>query len=144
MNVGRPSKLTPELIEAAKGYLPTCVDVPYLDQQGNETGKVKCKIPTIERFAIYLDCARESITNWSNEDSDLGREFLGILDSVRKEQSARLIENGLGGQYNPTIAKLILGKHGYVDEKHTDHTTDGKALPTPILGNDTIPTHNGN
>lgn len=126
MPAGRPTLLTPELIEKAKGYLATCVD--YEDQWE----RIRTKLPSIEGLSIYLDCARESLTNWSTEESDLGKAFLGILEDIRKEQASRLLNSGLDGSYNSTIAKLILGKHGYVDEKHNDHTSGGK--PIPILG----------
>ena len=38
---------------------------------------------------------------------------------------------GLQGSYNPTIAKVLLTKHGY--REGTDITTNDKDLPMPLL-----------
>lgn len=129
---GRPTLLTPELIERAKGYLPTCIDVPYLDEKGNETGKVKCKLPSIEGLACFLDVSRESLYEWDRGTEELNIQFSDILGRVRREQASRILSNSMGGQYNSTIAKLVLHKHGYIDEKHQDITSGNK--PIPILG----------
>ena len=108
--------------------------MPYLDEKGNETGKVKVRLPSIEGLACYIDCARSSIYLWKEQKDDLGKEFSDILEQILEQQAARILSNGMGGQYNSTIAKLVLGKHGYVDEKHNDLTTGGKPIPPSILG----------
>lgn len=66
------------------------------------------------------------------------------MERLGSEQEERLINNGLGGQYNPTIAKVLLTKHGYTDK--VDVTSKDEKLPTPIFGNipdaNAIPIHN--
>ena len=42
-----------------------------------------------------------------------------------------LIAKGLKGEFNASITKLMLTKHGYTDKQ--DVTTGGKELPTPII-----------
>ena len=51
-------------------------------------------------------------------------------------QGDQLINNALVNKYNSSITKLLLSKHGYVERQ--DITSDGKALPTPILGGATL------
>jgi len=133
---GRPTLLTADLIERAKGYLITCVD--YKD----EFNRIRTRVPTIERFAIWLDVSRESIYEWEKDESDLGKQFSYILEQVRKEQAARLIEGGLDGSYNSTISALVLGKHGYVKEQHQDMTTNGQPmfLPSELISKNAINT----
>ena len=48
------------------------------------------------------------------------------------KQADRLLNNGLSGNYNPTIAKVMLTKHGY--REGIDNTTNDKDLPAPIYG----------
>ena len=131
---GRPTLLTPELIEKAKGYLNTCVE--YKNDGTNKT----VRLPSIEGLALYLGVGRPAIYRWRddgiNEDKALLDEFRYILEDILATQASFLLNNGLNGNYNSTISKLILGKHGYVDQK--DITSDGKALPSPILGGEQI------
>ena len=49
---------------------------------------------------------------------------------MKAAQASQLIQNGLVNNYNATITKLMLTKHGYRDKQEVDHTTDGK----PIAG----------
>ena len=60
-----------------------------------------------------------------------GHEFSAIIEQLQAEQEDRLINNGLSGNYNPTIAKVLLTKHGY--REGVDQTTNDKDLPTPVL-----------
>lgn len=131
---GRPSKLTPELIEHAKTYIATCVE--YYD----DMGKLQIELPSIEGLALFIGVARQNIYRWKDdaidEDPALLDAFRDILEEVLARQAKRLLNQGLAGNYNSTIAKLILGKHGYVDEKHNEITSGGKPITPPpsILG----------
>lgn len=71
--------------------------------------KLKVHLPTIEGAAEYLDVDRNTLYNWE----EIYPEFLRVMDSLRAKQARMLIENGLNGDYNPTIAKVLLTKHGY-------------------------------
>lgn len=123
---GRPTLLTPELIEKAKGYLATCVE--YQNDGTNKT----VRLPSIEGLALFLEVGRSVIYDWRDNKNEpdpiLRAEFMDILEKVLATQASFLLNNGLNGNYNSTISKLILGKHGYVDQK--DITSDGKAIGT--------------
>lgn len=92
---------------------------------------VDCKkqhyLPTIEGLAVHLCVARATLYVWA----DTYPEFSDIFEQLKSAQASQLLQNGLVGTYNSTITKLMLTKHGYTDKQ--DITTDGKALPTPIL-----------
>ena len=118
MTTGRPSKLTDALIEQAGRYATK----DYRLQ-----GEV---IPTIEGLALFLNVSRSTLYNWKGEN----QEFLDILESLMSMQAKELFSNGLTGDFNPTITKLILTKHGYSDRVEQDVTSsDGALAPTSIV-----------
>lgn len=139
MTTGRPTSLTPELIELAKSYLSNCDD-----RFDNETKKQIVNLPSIADLSIYLGVARSSIYKWKGEND----EFSDILDHILSEQEKRLINKGLSGDYNSAIAKLALGKHGYSDKSETDITSKGEQIPIyagkSTLNNGDIPRYTGN
>ena len=118
-----------------------------LSTKGTELYKTKLnvKLPSIEGLARYLGVSRDTLYEWAKEHE----EFSDILEIVRAEQADRLINNGLAGDYNPTIAKLLLHKHGYSDK--TELTGDGGGpieqrviyLPQRNGGLETTPTTGG-
>lgn len=84
---------------------------------------VKVKLPTIEGFADYLGVARKTLYNWEKENI----EFRHGLERIRNEQLQRLINEGLAGNYNPTIAKLMLSSNHGMRER-LDATSDDEPL----------------
>ena len=118
MTTGRPSKLTDALIEKAGRYAST----EYLLH-----GEV---IPTVEGLSVYLNVSRSTVYKWKGEN----QEFSDILEDLMARQAKELFSNGLRGDFNPTITKLILTKHGYSDRVEQDVTSsDGALAPTSIV-----------
>ena len=113
---GRPTKLTQELVDKAQ---------EYLDERSMFTDLM---IPTIEGLAMRLGISRETIYDWESieiaepERESLRQAFSDILGVLRNNQAEKLLQNGLNGKYNSTIAKLILSKHGYIEKKEVDQT----------------------
>lgn len=141
MSAGRPTEYNEKVLEKAREYLALCVDEQYdwTKTVGASTSyeyKIKVKLPSIEGLAKYLGIARSTVYEWKEIYSD----FSDILEEILAEQAERLINNGLSGNYNPTISKLILTKHGYSDKQETDITSDGK--PLPILTAMNVHSHN--
>lgn len=98
---GRPSKYSEEILPKVQEYLDKCQD---------KDGKVK--LPTIEGLSVYLGVNRSTIYEWKKEHS----EFSDMLEEFMSSQINRLINNGLEGNYNPSIAKLLMYKHGYAEK----------------------------
>lgn len=67
------------------------------------------KVPTIEGLALHLKVRTQTLYEWEKTYP----EFSDIMGTVRQKQADRLISGGLSGKYNPTIAKVLLTKHGY-------------------------------
>lgn len=123
---GRPTSLTPEIIERAWEY------VDASDNMGVQT-----LLPTIERLALTLGVSRDSLYEWGI----LSDEFSDILNKLRAIQADKLIQNGLLNRYTPVMTKLLLSKHGYVEKseqeqsgeiKHTYQELDDEQLDAAL------------
>lgn len=114
--VGRPSELIPTL-EKAKEYL----------YGGYESvGEV---VPTIAGLACYTEKRRNTIYDYASQDE----EFSNIVEGILRLQESKLVNEGLKGNFNSTIAKLILSKHGYADSQDLKHSSpDGSMTPVSI------------
>jgi hypothetical protein len=139
---GRPTTYKPEYCACVDHYLAQQKDehINYVTLDGKAaTGyqaRVKVHLPTIEGFALFLNVAVSTLYEWRGEH----KQFSEALGRIVAEQKKRLIDSGLSGDYNSTIAKLILSANHDMREK-ADVTSDGKAIPTPILAN--VPSNNG-
>lgn len=120
MAAGRPTKYTPELLEAARAYV---------GGKWQEAGDV---VPTIVGLAIDLDIDEETAHRWGKEEGK--EEFSKLLTRVRDLQHRHLVNKGLGNETNPAITKMMLTKHGYSDKIEQDHTSsDGSMSQKPTV-----------
>lgn len=90
------------------------------------TSRLDVQLPSIAGLAVFLHVSRESIRTWAIGESDLEQQFSGIVDEILAEQENRLVSKGISGEYNPTIAKLLMTKHGYSDK--TDITSGDQPI----------------
>ena len=110
---GRPTDYTPEIVEKARAYLDWCGDEVISEN------RIKVNIPSIEWLSVDIGVNRDTIYQWEKENGK--EEFSDIIMEIRAEQANRLLNNGLSWTYNPTIAKLMLTKHGYSDKQETEN-----------------------
>jgi len=112
-------------------YIASCMDdfEDQIVQENVEKGykmyrkKLIVKLPTIEGYAIYLKVSRQVLYDWSK----VYPEFREAMELIKTKQKQKLVEHGLDGSYNPTIAKLILANNHGMSDKN-DVTSDGKPL----------------
>lgn len=116
------SDYTPEMLEKAQEYLNVWESL-------GET------IPTKEGLADYLGKAVSTIYKWANEADK--KEFSEVMDKVMTRQGKGLLNGGLRNEYNSTITKLMLGKHGYKDSTETDITSGGEKIGIDVSFKDT-------
>ena len=102
MPVGRPTKYSDETLAKTK---------EYLDGGYKSNGKV---IPSRQGLARHLGIATSTLDAWEKDPEKV--TFSGMLEQLRQDQHDILINNGLTGDFNATIAKLALTKHGYTDK----------------------------
>jgi len=129
---GRPTKYLEEYNNKVDEYLELHQD-KELERVGLRSEKgyekldyvLKVDLPTIEGFALFLGVNKTTLYEWDKKYPD----FSNSLDKIRIEQQTRLINEGLAGNYNPTIAKLILSSnHGMREKTEQDITTGGKEI----------------
>ena len=128
MITGRPTKLTPKIVEQAMKYLGMIVSDEILEAGYKQRGDV---VPTIEGMAIYLGLSRDTMYAWEKDNKD----FSYIMEGLRQLQGNILINGALANKFNPTISKLLLSsKHGYVEKHEADITSGGEKIETNIVG----------
>lgn len=113
MTAGRPTKYTDELLENAREYC----DSGYLEDG---------VIPSIEGLALHIGVARETCHVWRHDEGK--EEFSNILETILSKQAVLTINGALNNKFNATIAKLLLGKHGYSEKTSTDVTSGGEPI----------------
>lgn len=116
---GRPTVYGPDIIKKARGYLTSYKDM------GDP-------VPTVAGLACVLGTTRKTCHEWANQPEK--PEFRDILDELAQRQERELIGQGLVGNFNAPITKMMLTKHGYSDKIENDHTSsDGSLKPTQII-----------
>lgn len=134
--MARPTKYSKHIITKTHLYLLECKDEYVTETRDKiENGKVvgkeefrrlKVNVPTLEGLAFRLGVHKDTIQEWKKEHE----EFSVLIARLLAKQAEALVNKGLSGDYNPTIAKVLLTKHGY--REGLDHTTDDKPIaPTP-------------
>lgn len=116
MPAGRPTDYTEQLVEKAWAY-------------ANGGWKaVGDRVPSIAGLACEIGVRRETCHAWANDKT---KEFSNILAQIAQMQERTLINRGLDGDFNPSIAKMILTKHGYSD-KVDNVSSDGSMTPQVV------------
>ena len=100
MAIGRPKALTDKVKQQAQNYIDNFEDHGHA-------------IPSVVGLCSVINRSRQTLYNWANTDSD----FLDILEAINERQELVTLNKSLTGEYNATIAKLLLGKHGYTDKQ---------------------------
>lgn len=101
MPAGRPTDYSDEICRKARLYLQD------FEQYGDA-------IPSVAGLAVFLKIARSTIYEWAKEDDKC--EFSDILQEILAKQESILLTKGLKNEFNSSITKVILGKHGYSDK----------------------------
>ena len=105
-----------ETLKKVEEYIEECQD----DFSGDYK---KVKLPTIAGLALKLGVTERTVHNWAEKHP----QFFQSLQRVNQLQKERLQSEGLAGNYNSTIAKLILSaNHGLREGK--DVTSRGEKI----------------
>lgn len=140
---GKPTLYGDEALQKAYEYLTECVDdgvwEEYVD--GGNGGKLlrrhvgEVKFPNAGGMAVALRVDRDTLYTWSKKHPEF-KEVMRLMNAIQQD---RLMNAGLSGRYNATIASLILGRHGYrkkIDNKVSN--PDGSMRPLADLKRDQI------
>lgn len=111
---GRPKEYRDVFVEDVYKYVVECA---------NKTADGDVFLPTVEGLAKEMGYSKETIYQWAKEKQD----FSDALEFLKNSQCVDLVNKGLAGKFNPTIAKLVLSANHGMREK-TDVTTDDKQI----------------
>lgn len=101
--MARPTSYNKEILEATKQYAKDWKTLFPEDV-----------IPTIEGLSLHINIARSTIYDWiSQEDNEELKEFSDIVGNILANQGKTLVNKGLTSEFNSSITKAILSKHGY-------------------------------
>jgi len=105
---GRPKELNDAILKKAEEYVNGAYATDEL-------------VPTIVGLALYIDKRRQTIYEWAKENP----KFSDIVGKVLEKQERGLLKGGLMGDYNASISKLMLTKHGYSDKVESEISGPG-------------------
>ena len=105
---GRPTKYSNAVIDQLKDYIANY-----------ETyGDI---VPSAAGFACVLEVSRHTLYNWAEKHA----AFLHMLGRLNSAQERIAMKKGLLSEWNPTIVKLLLAKHGYTDKQEITGAESG-------------------
>lgn len=123
--VGRPTSFGPLIIEKSYSYLEC-----FESNEKMRELKYNQVIPTVEGLCSYIGIARSTVYLWIKEEGK--EEFSDIVEGINEIQHLLLQNGGLIGSYNPTIAKLLLAKHGHSERTTSDHTSSDGSMSNGV------------
>ena len=99
---GRPPKWNRRMLGIVRKYA----------ENSNEFGD---KVPTVAGLAIQLGVSKFTLFHWAEHTTELKQ----LLERLNTAQENILIQLAGTKQYSDAIAKLLLARHGYVEEQRT-------------------------
>jgi hypothetical protein len=96
--MARPTHYSDEIERKAKEYLSVYESLGHA-------------VPSVAGLSIYIERARSTIYQWAAHPDNAS--FADILEQINANQEQKALSSGLTGEFNATIVKLLLGKHGY-------------------------------
>lgn len=108
--MARPTNYSDETVRKAKQYL-------------SEYESYGDAIPSVAGLSIVLGRSRSILYDWAKDPEK--QEFSDILADINATQEKVALSKGLTGDFNATIVKLLLGKHGYHDKVDQELTGKG-------------------
>ena len=122
---GRPSEKPDNLSKLVDDYINQCKD--SFTSEGNSVN-----LPTISGFAREIGFNESTMYEWAKDDKD----FSKFLEDIKDEQRNRLLNQGLAGNYNSTIAKLVLAANHGMSDKQEISGSGGAPLAIKITKED--------
>ncbi len=111
MAAGRPTTWTKEIQDKAWEYANG-----GWETQGDA-------VPMVVGLCSYIGRSQTSIYKWAKDED---KQFADIVKDIGEKQQQELFNHSLRGDYNASMAKLMLTKHGYSDKVDSDVTSGGK------------------
>lgn len=111
---GRKPTFTPEIEQAAWDYV----------NGGWELAEHA--FPSAIGMCDVINVAKSTVYDWAKRDDNC---FSDILDKINDRQQLVAFNKGMKNEYNASLVKLLLGKHGYHDKQDSTHSgPDGNPI----------------
>lgn len=114
-----------ELIEKGFEYL----------QNYKQAGDV---VPSLAGMAHYLDTSKAQLQAWLADGDEELADLVARLDTM---QEKRLLRDGLLGNFNQTVTKMMLAKFGYMDKAQVDNISSDGSMSTLVKVSFVDPEH---
>lgn len=127
---GAPTKYRPIFHKRAGKYIHSCKDeqIKLLKSEGAKgesfENKIKVNLPSIEGFALFLGVSIEAMEEWREKYP----EFKRAINRIKLVQKKILMDNGLSGNYNPIITKLLLSSNHGMRDTDSDRELGGERI----------------
>jgi len=99
--MGRPTLYSDEVVSQARDYIEN------YEKHGDA-------VPSVVGMCRAINRPKSTIYDWAKDENN---EFSDILAQINELQELVTFNKALKNEYNATIAKLLLGKHGYHDKQ---------------------------
>lgn len=73
--------------------------------------------PSVVGLCAVIERSKSSVYEWAQDES---KGFSDILEAIKEAQELVAWNKGLNGDYNASLVKLLLGKHGYSDKVESE------------------------
>lgn len=80
-------------------------------------------VPMVVGLCAYIGRSQTSVYDWEKHED---KQFSDILCQIKEVQHLEVFSKALKGEYNSTMAKLMLTKHGYSDRQDVDVNSNVK------------------
>ena len=111
---GRSTEWTPEVESVAWEYVTN-----YHEYEGHA-------FPSVVGLCQVINRARSTVYKWAADEVG---QFSDILAAINENQEMVILNRSITNDFNATISKLVLGKHGYHDKMDgTLASPDGSPL----------------
>jgi hypothetical protein len=104
--MGRPSEYSQEIVDQAWEYIENYAEHEHA-------------VPSVVGLCSVINRGKSTLYDWAKDPE---KEFSDILEAIKEKQELVTFNKALKGDYNATIAKLLLGKHGYSDKQDNVHS----------------------
>ena len=94
----------------------------YVDGGWIEAGHA---VPMVVGLCSFIERSSSVVYQWEKDEN---KQFMDILKAIKEKQCLELFNKSLTGDYNATMSKLMLTKHGYSDKLDSDVTSGGKPI----------------
>ncbi len=110
---GRPTSWSKELEDKAWEYV------------NGGWKELEHAVPMVVGLCTFIERSSSVIYEWEKDES---KQFMDIVKAIKDIQHLELFNRSLVGDYNASMAKLMLTKHGYTDKVDSDVTSGGKTI----------------